>query len=1137
MCSRRAVLHLRIHLITAMTGRHPAVRLVALGNGAAGAEKQALALAHRLQHVLQRGHNVPCSVAFVPAPLTHRVARRLPPTLHVAAARVLRSPWFGYDCAVPSLLAADAPSETAPRVDVAIGCGRTTVALCAAWKLTAPARVYNIQIQHPRTPLHWFDAVVTPRHDFAAGRFLGPSTVPRNVHLTFGTVFDVTTELLEREAAAYERNALGTALPRAKTVLALLIGGPCRGFPFSRADAETMMDDFHGRLKATGNYDDMALVATFSRRTPTDVKSVIATQLRANWRPDRLFLWDGNGANPYYAMLAGADAIVITPDSVSMTTEAIASGKAVFTLGTDRCTGKFRNFHDTLTTNHLAHSWTDNFSTSMHMPQQRGKVLLDKELQQVPGTDWVVAQATGALESTNSATAPNATTTMAPAMSRTFSDGFEMLTKAKQLPLPSSVHPSVARLPWGQGKASWVGYDAAAAHTNQPYPATAMPRELQKLTATSYAIFMQLARLDEEKKRTERELGDLEIVKASRHYREALRTAIFGLEDRLASSSSSSDSDDELVDLLKVSLAVWHLCEVLFLQRRPRDDKRIAYDLAQWLQEHYASVRLDELEQTSVRMRSLTKPELDAAFWPTLYALVMMGAGRHAWALLASHSAHQGAFARGVASLSTASTHSTFQSIQRLLLCMPGSNSGAGVSQEWSQWHNACMYLLNADTFVKADANLTTLLEIMSAKDDTLKRQSKTWYELMMARLFLEEPKRVAHRLEFLMGNCWRVFQSGDHDQMSNFDCIILAILQYDVQSAMKDISAMNCSWMTAHLTDLLVKSHTVADDHVPAIGCTLREHFFISYAAELALNSGMWQFSVGYFERCPVFGMIGVRATLEREPVASDDKTHRLLAYCRSKKGLGALQQRITARRGRACQTQGRHAAALHWLLRGSHLDDVDALCDLVLEECSNVGSQTPLNEAVEFLETHPELARTQKLLWLVQYRELYLVLEDVESLRRQLKETNATHRTQLTEVSDNLRFVSQEAAKRVFQLINSTAAPSHLRGVLLREAEKLLLLEPTVFTSRQLYALMGYLHDLDRSFDKSAFYESSENQALKHKIETLISRNLCEALLAEAAGAPAAAGASSGPTSDLLTSSSQALAWISAGDEPVEE
>ncbi len=48
-----------------------------------------------------------------------------------------------------------------------------------------------------------------------------------------------------------------------------------------------------------------------------------------NRHAKRRILWDGAGKNPYLAMLAAADAIVVTADSVNMVGEACATGKPV----------------------------------------------------------------------------------------------------------------------------------------------------------------------------------------------------------------------------------------------------------------------------------------------------------------------------------------------------------------------------------------------------------------------------------------------------------------------------------------------------------------------------------------------------------------------------------------------------------------------------------------------------------------------------------------------------------------------------------------------------------------------------------------------------------------------------------------
>ncbi|KAL4158005.1 hypothetical protein PRNP1_003785 [Phytophthora ramorum] len=592
---------------------------------------------------------------------------------------------------------------------------------------------------------------------------------------------------------------------------------------------------------------------------------------------------------------------------------------------------------------------------------------------------------------------------------------------------------STAGAAWGKSARKWVAPSAASREFGD-----AMPRELRTLVAASFDIF---ARVQQQT----HQLGAFGIARASREYREALKTCIFALEDRLEErKDTNAEEEEKFLDLLKVSLAIWHLCELLLLRGGVRGaDRTLAYDLGMWLQEHYCSTLLENTEGDSVRLKKEQKPEQDPAFWSTIQSLVMAGSGVSAWTLLATHSSYKSLFSRDAASLTGASMKASFQAVQRLLLSMPGSTGSSHMNMEqdgpveWKNWHDACQYLLNTDGYIKSNAGLTTLLEIMVAKEDVLKSHATTWYELMMARLFLDEPKTIAHRFEYLMANCFRAYNS-DKTSMGNFDCIILAILEYDVQSALQDIIALGFSWMAAHLADLLQKNNVIiADELLPQAECTLRERFLLEYAMEIGASSGMWQFAVRYYEYCPKFGAIAIRSALEREPLPTDYKAERLLAYC----------------------------------------------------------------HAVQFMVGHPEFARPQKLAWLVRYREFHLVLDDCESLQQQLRTGDfSDNRSERAGLETKLRFVSMEAAKRLDWLFSSAEAPKSLRSEVLKQAEHLLKESPTVFGSRHLYSLMAYLQQLDRSFDRQNFYASGSNKQLKERIESLISRNLAEAMLQEA-------------------------------------
>jgi mitochondrial fission protein ELM1 len=68
-----------------------------------------------------------------------------------------------------------------------------------------------------------------------------------------------------------------------------------------------------------------SVMATPSRRTPPELLEAVRVGLGGA----RGFVWDGLGENPYLALLALADAVLVTGDSANMVSEATATGSPV----------------------------------------------------------------------------------------------------------------------------------------------------------------------------------------------------------------------------------------------------------------------------------------------------------------------------------------------------------------------------------------------------------------------------------------------------------------------------------------------------------------------------------------------------------------------------------------------------------------------------------------------------------------------------------------------------------------------------------------------------------------------------------------------------------------------------------------
>ncbi len=224
-------------------------------------------------------------------------------------------------------LGADGDRLEPPWPDLIIAGGRNAVAPSLAATRASGGRVVWVQIQDPRYARAEADLLVVPRHDPATGA---------NVLTTLGAVHRVTPARLGAAAIRFGPNF--AQLPR--PLIAVLIGGDNRVYRLSPARFAVLADQL-AALARRG----FGLVVTPSRRTGEATAAV----LRARLAGLPAEIWDGTGENPYFGMLALADAIVVTADSVNMVSEAAATGKPVHVVPLDGGSAKFAHFHRAMT--------------------------------------------------------------------------------------------------------------------------------------------------------------------------------------------------------------------------------------------------------------------------------------------------------------------------------------------------------------------------------------------------------------------------------------------------------------------------------------------------------------------------------------------------------------------------------------------------------------------------------------------------------------------------------------------------------------------------------------------------------------------------------------------------------------------
>jgi mitochondrial fission protein ELM1 len=203
-----------------------------------------------------------------------------------------------------------------PWPDVLITCGRRSARFGVRLRRRMPPGVTAIHIQDPRARAAAFDLIIAMEHDRIA-----PSD---NVIKITTALHDLTPADLAGEARAW-RERLGVY---GRPLAGVMLGGSTARQAFTPAHGRRLLEGLR-RLRAAG----ISLAIVPSRRTPPEVDRLLRDAFATD---STVFHWDLTGDNPYRAVLASADRLVVTSDSVSMISEALATSNPVeiFDFGT-----------------------------------------------------------------------------------------------------------------------------------------------------------------------------------------------------------------------------------------------------------------------------------------------------------------------------------------------------------------------------------------------------------------------------------------------------------------------------------------------------------------------------------------------------------------------------------------------------------------------------------------------------------------------------------------------------------------------------------------------------------------------------------------------------------------------------------
>jgi len=213
-----------------------------------------------------------------------------------------------------------------PWPDIAIAAGRRTIPYLSALRRASEGATFTVLLQHPRTSLDVADLIWCPSHDALRGSSV--ISTPTTPHV-----------MRPQELAALRRRSDSeiAALPR--PLVAVMLGGPNSVFRFDAASIRRLTEALDA-LKRRG----ASFLITPSQRTTSVLFRAVTEATRGAQR----IVWTKTGPNPYWTFLALADLVVVTGDSVNLTSEACVTGKPVYVFEPSGGSPKFARFHSCL---------------------------------------------------------------------------------------------------------------------------------------------------------------------------------------------------------------------------------------------------------------------------------------------------------------------------------------------------------------------------------------------------------------------------------------------------------------------------------------------------------------------------------------------------------------------------------------------------------------------------------------------------------------------------------------------------------------------------------------------------------------------------------------------------------------------
>ncbi|NLE65724.1 MAG: hypothetical protein GX606_07410 [Elusimicrobia bacterium] len=315
-------------------------RILILDDGRTGHRKQAEAVAGVVQKILADRGNT-CETQILPVLYRSPWRRRLLTLLTALRIPTGVSGWgFLRFCLAPETFR----SVFSKRAHVVISAGSRSAAALQAISSTEMA--FSVQILRPGiVPLTRFRKVILPRHDM--GR-LRPS---RRLIETRAALSAWTSKELE-----VARDQLWARRPDlrhdTRPKIGLLLGGDTKGLCWHPGKTEALL----GQVLDSSRRVNAGLLVTTSRRTSKNIETLVKKTFQGVAETGLLVIPNEQDVpEAFGAILALSDLLIVSGESISMVSEAVASGKKVIAFPIEDENGrvaenKYTRFVDSLET-------------------------------------------------------------------------------------------------------------------------------------------------------------------------------------------------------------------------------------------------------------------------------------------------------------------------------------------------------------------------------------------------------------------------------------------------------------------------------------------------------------------------------------------------------------------------------------------------------------------------------------------------------------------------------------------------------------------------------------------------------------------------------------------------------------------